>query len=134
MFLNYLERGNKKRFLDICVHAAMSDGNFVKEEKEMMAAYCREMNIPEYIPEENESLETILNDFVNNSSDVERKIVLTEILGLVKADNAYTEKEKEFMEKLAAKMCIEAGVLDKINSLLDIYNLVCKELFTTIVK
>lgn len=132
MFLNYLSKENKERFLNLCVHAALSNGAVENEEKEMIVAYCREMDIPEHIPEVSGSVEEALDDFIKNSSEVEKKIVLIELLALVKADNLYDENEKAFMEKIADSMDIKAGILDKINSLLEIYNTVCMELFTTV--
>ncbi len=51
-----------------------------------------------------------------------------EILGLVKVDGIYDEKEKSFMKKLVEGMKIQMDVLGRFDSLLEIYLAVCKEL------
>lgn len=59
----------------------------------MICAYCHEMNIPENVPECNESLEDVLNDLTDKTSNIEKKIMLLEIMALVKSDSVYDEKE-----------------------------------------
>lgn len=128
MFLNLLQENNKELFLKICVHASLANEIFAEEEKEMIYAYCREMNIAEHIPDEVEEFEQIVGSLVMQADDVEKKIIILEILGLVKADGIYDEKEKRFMRKLLEGMKVQTDVLGRFNSLLEIYLAVCKEL------
>lgn len=51
MFLNQLNQENKELFLKLCVIGVSYNGAFEQEEREMICAYYREMNIPENIPE-----------------------------------------------------------------------------------
>lgn len=134
MFLNQLEDVNKELFLKVCIHAAWSNGVFVNEEKEMIFAYCREMSIPEDVPEYDGTINDVLSELAEKATTKEKNIIVLEILGLVKADGVYEdkEKEKEFMDALVTGMKVKEGVLSKLNSLLDIYATVCKELFFTL--
>lgn len=132
MFLNQLKEVNKELFLKVCIHAAWSNGVFVNEEREMIFAYCREMSIPENVPECDETINDVLLELAEKATTKEKNIIVLEILGLVKADGIYEDKEKEFMEALATGMNVNEGVLSKLNSLLDIYTEVCKELFIAI--
>ena len=132
MFLCYLGEENKERFLKLCVHAALSNGVFAKEEKEIIGTYCREMNIPVKAPDTQESIETLFSDISENASDAEKNIIVLEILGLIKSDGVYDEKEKSFMKKLVDGINAKEEVLSKMNSLLDIYTVVFKELYATI--
>lgn len=132
MFLNYLKEGNKSAFLRLCVHAALSNGVFEQEEEKTIGAYCREMNIPQNVPDTNESLENVLNYIEENADDVEKKIIVLEILGLVKSDNVYDDMEKDFMKKLIEGIKVQDDVLRKMNNLLDIYITVYRELYATI--
>ena len=132
MFLSYLGEENKERFLKLCVHAALSNGVFAKEEKEIIGTYCREMNIPVKVPDTQESIETLFYDISENASDAEKNIIVLEILGLIKSDGVYDEKEKSFMKKLVDGINAKEEVLSKMNSLLDIYTVVFKELYATI--
>lgn len=116
----------------MCVHAAWSNGVFVNEEKEMIFAYCREMCIPEDVPEYDGTINDVLLELVKKATAKEKNIIVLEILGLVKADGEYEEKEIEFMNSIVAGMKVKEGVLSKLNSLLTIYTTVCNELFLTI--
>lgn len=134
MFLNYLEEENKERFLKLSVYAALANGVFAEEEKEMLCAYCREMNIPEMIPDTSDVLENVLADIEENANSVEKNIIVLEILGLMKVDSIYDEEEKEFIKKIVEGIKVEKSFLDKIYSLLEVYTVVYKELFNTIME
>lgn len=132
MFLNQLNQENKELFLKICVLGALSNGDFKQQEKEIILAYCHEMNIPENIPECNESLEQILKNLGDKTSDVEKNIILLEVMGLIKSDGFYDEKEITFINSLVKNLNIKEEVLSKITSLLETYTTVCNELYSTI--
>lgn len=128
MFLNNLKGENKQRFLKLCVYAALSNNVFEEEQREMILAYCHEMNIPENVPDVKESFEDILLEVAESSDNIEKNIIILEIFGLVKSDGIYDNKEKEFMEKLAKGINAKEDMLERINNLLDIYTAVYKEL------
>lgn len=132
MFLNKLEKNTKDLFLKLCIHAALSNGVFADEQKEMVKAYCREMNIPEDIPEFNDTFEELLDQISLKTTNQEKKIIVLEILGLIKSDGIYDEKEKLFMKSLIKGINVNEDVLNKTQSLLEIYTVVCKELYTLI--
>jgi len=44
----------------------------------------------------------------------------------------YDDKEKDFMNNLIDGLMVKECLLNKMNSLLDIYTVVCKELYATI--
>ncbi|MCM1387106.1 MAG: hypothetical protein NC231_07250 [Bacillus sp. (in: Bacteria)] len=128
MFLNLLQESNKELFLKVCVHAALANEIFAEEEKDMIYAYCHEMNIAEHIPENVEKLDEVVHSLNAQADEVEKKIIVLEVLGLIKADGVYDEKEKDFMKMLVKKMNVKEDVLSQYNSLLEIYLAVCKEL------
>lgn len=132
MFLNQLNQENKESFLKICVLASLSNDVFEQEEREMISAYCREMNIHDNIPDCNESLEEVLKNLGDKASDVEKKIILMEVIGLLKSDGLYDEKEMIFINSLVKGLNIKEEVLSKIISLLEVYTTVYKELYSTI--
>lgn len=132
MFLNQLNQENKELFLKICVLGSLSNDDFEQKEKEMILAYCREMNIPENVPECNESLEQILKNLSEKTSDIEKKIILLEVMGLIKSDGFYDEKERIFINSLVENLNIKEDLLSKITSLLETYTRVCNELYSTV--
>lgn len=132
MFLNQLEETNKENFLKICVHAALANGVFAKEEKETLFAYCREMNIKEHVPEIPEAFEELVKVIDKNMDEKEKKICILETLALVKCDGFYDDEEQTFIRKLSGGLGLSDDVLRKFNELLDKYLKVGKEIFTAI--
>ncbi len=134
MFLNYLNEANKNRFLKLSMHAALCNGLFETEEKEMIDSYCKEMDLKNGVKESDESLESVLEELKENANKVEKNIILLEILGLVKADGLYDEKEKEFIEKLIEGLGVNRELASRLNGLFEIYNTVYKELYQAIIE
>lgn len=132
MFLNELKPENKELFLKLCVFTSLANGVFADEEKKIIAAYCREMDIPEIIPETKESLEEILERIRDNADSVEKNIIILEILGLVKADGICDQEEQEFINNLIGKIGAKKDVLPKLESILTKYTDVYKELVLAI--
>lgn len=134
MFLNQLEESNKRDFLKVCVYASLANGILANEEKEMLFAYCREMNIKECIPEITETFDELLDRVNKNTNDKEKKIFLLEVLALVKSDGIYDDDERDFMKKILSGFDFSKEVLEKFNILLDKYIEIGKEIYTEIVK
>lgn len=132
MFLSRLNEGTKESFLKLCVHASLSNGVFAMEEKDILFAYCREMNVNEKIPDTPETLEELITKISNETSDEEKNIYILEILALMKSDGIYDEKENEFMKKLALGLGFSEDVLIKYNNLLEKYLEIEKELYAAI--
>lgn len=128
MFLSQLRKENKELFLKLSVYASNANDLFVDEEKELIYAYCREMGIPEVMPDTSETIDIILNQISEQADDVEKNIIILEILGLVKADGVYDEKEKAFMCQMMDGIKVKRDVLSQYNSLLEVYGAVFKEI------
>jgi len=100
----------------------------------MISAYCREMNIQEKIPECNKSIEDLAAILAEKASNAEKNIIVLEILGLVKSDGLYEVKERAFMKSLVFSMKVKEEMLSKLVNLLEIYKVVCKELYATVLE
>ena len=134
MFLKLLNVDAKEKFLKLCVFASNSNGFLENEERLLIFEYCREMNLKEEIPELTESFEDLMSEMNDVMSLKEKKIVLLEILALIKCDGVYDKKEKEFMEKIISKFGFEDIALGEYNDLLEKYMQIGKELFELISK
>ena len=134
MFLKELSSENKERFLKLCVHACMANGVIAQEEKNMVDAYCREMNMKEHIPDVGEDLSELLRDIDDNTTSAEKKIFVMEILALLKSDGEYDCKEKDFAGNFVHSLSLSDETLKKLNDLLDKYTLISKEIYEYIIK
>lgn len=131
MFLNALRERNRELFLEVCIHASMANEILEEEEKEMVYAYCREMNIEEHIPDIG-SFEVLVTKLSEQAGESEKKIIALEILGLVRADGNFDQKERSFFDKLIKGLQIEPDIADKLEGLLEQYTAVYKELYAAI--
>lgn len=127
MFLNQLSEDNKEFFLELCLHASMADGEFVLEEMASVSLYCHEMMIPNHIPNE-EPLETVLQKINLTATAQEKKIIVLEIIMLLKSDDDYPKAEKEFVLKVVRELGISVEKYHTLETLADIYRVVHKKL------
>ncbi|MGN0163656.1 MAG: hypothetical protein ACI4EA_08795 [Candidatus Ornithomonoglobus sp.] len=134
MFLSLLSENNKRNFIDLCGYASAADGIFSDVEKETIAAYCREMNINEMIPDTTKDINTILDDLYENSNKKEKRIILFELLGLFFSDDVFTDEEQELAKKIADKFEINKEEMQKLSSLLTIYKTLYNELYLAILR
>ena len=132
MFLNQLKETNKEDFLKVCVYASLANGVFADEEKDMLFAYCREMNIKEHVPETPEALEVLMQKIREKTNIQEKRIFVLEILALVKADGVYDDQEKQFMKKMLDGLQLSDDVVKIFETLLEKYIRTGKELFDAI--
>jgi len=134
MFLNHLEAENKERFLKICVHAALANGIIADEEELILDSYCREMEMPVYVPDMEETFEALVQELQVSATKVEKTIIVLETLALVKLDGEYEEKEQAFMNNLKDALGLSDLNLSEASVLLDKYFEVEQELFDMVMQ
>ena len=118
MYLSRLDHKQKELFLDLCIHASMSDNEFSEEEKAIIFQYCAEMQLSDIRYEAKHSTDEVIEELVEISSPDELRIILMEITALVISDNACNQHEQRFMDKLVEKIGVSNEELsDLINSL-----------------
>lgn len=127
MYLSQLDLNKKKLFLDLSIHAAMSNNNFGKEEKLIVNSYCDEMGLQksEYLA--TKDLDTVLHELKEICSPREVNIILVEITALIMGDGVYDTLEKDFMKRIQATFEISDEKLENtilaINKLINAYKM-----------
>lgn len=128
MFLNVLKDQNKELFLELCLHLSNSDGVFADSEKEVLKAYCKEMEITEKTDFSMRPLENVVSILNNNANLVEKKIVIMELLALAYVDGIYDENEKEEMNIIISGLEFSENQVKEIIELLNKYINICDEI------
>lgn len=128
MFLNVLKDQNKELFLELCLHLSNSDGVFADSEKEVLKAYCKEMEITEKTDLSMRPLENVVSILNNNANLVEKKIVIMELLALAYVDGIYDENEKEEMNIIISGLEFSENQVKEIIELLNKYINICDEI------
>ena len=104
MYLNKLTDEQRQLFLDLCIHAAMTNEDFDRTEKELIRQYCGEMGIADvrYTPEK--PFDEVCGKLAEICTMADIKVIILNIATLILSDNIYDESEKLFMRTLARKL------------------------------
>lgn len=132
MFLYLLKEENKARFIELCRYASEADEIVEEKEIETINAYCREMGVTEKVPPVRRGLEVVLSELHNETDEREKRIILFEILGLMLADEQYTETEEQFVLKVIQTFGLDRQAVGNMCSLLEIYKVVYKQVYAAV--
>lgn len=119
MFLCKLSEDNKRLFLELSTHAALSNNNLTKDKEEIIKLHSEELGIYDYKIEKSIDTDTLLEKIKSNSSKEEIEITVFEIAALMMSDNKYDSLEREFINNIQDKLDISS---EKLNSMLYLIN------------
>lgn len=124
MYTANFNNKQKELFLELCIHAALSNKVFAGSQKSVIEAYCNEMGITwEKSYEPHEKLETVLSEIQELSSLQVRKMVLSEILSVLIADGVIDDDENDFINTVVTGLDIPKESANEIlDSCVDIMN------------
>ncbi len=132
MFLNRLKEEQKGLFLELAIKAAESSCGVSEEEREMITAFAKEMNIPvKYECEK--TFEQITDSLLKISSKKDLRIITFEIIGIMYSDSTYDESEREFVKDLAGKFSLDDRLTQKMDVLIEKYSKLYAEIYELIV-
>lgn len=98
MFLNRLDHDSKVAFLKLAHYVANSNDDFLNSKKELIEAYCLEMNIENIdFKKDNFNIKEILDSVTDKKV---QKIFLIEIMALIYSDEIITEAERRVIEAM----------------------------------
>ena len=113
MYLNKLNKNEKKAFMAFARLIQSVDGNVSEEEEIMIKGYYHEMNLFGE-REEKYSIEELI-DIFNGSTIENKKIIIFEAIGLAYADGEYDGSEKSLIGKIANGIGITDNIMDKLD-------------------
>lgn len=117
MFLRSLSKEKGEMFLQLSVHAALTNNDLAIEEKEIISGYCEELGIKDYKIEIKTDLDRLLNEIKESSTEEEKNIIVFEIAALIMADREYDDKEQAFIKSVKDKLDISD---DKLNTMFEL--------------
>ena len=128
MFLYELKEERKNYFLKLCYYAISTDGIINDDEIDVMKEYSNELSIEPVLSCPEETVEEVLYK-LSESSEKERRIVLAEIVALLKVDKEYNEKEREFSKSVANHLNYNENELEEfeadVDAFLDSFKRLC---------
>lgn len=128
MYLNILNEEQKSLFLQLVYCAALSNGDYAEEQKQMMNSYCMETGMAFDETNAETNPEKIIVRICQISNAREKKIIAFEILGLILCDYEYDEEEQKFMNNLQGVFELSQEFMDKCVSLINDYLELQKEI------
>lgn len=127
MFLKQLSDNEKVNFLKLAYKIVLSDGDYAKEEKDIISQYVFEMELIVDIDnlEVDESEDVLIRSFSTTPRDVIKKIFI-ELLSLALNDKMYKPEEeriiKNFMAEYELDNMFHDNARDWIIRLNNLYN------------
>lgn len=119
MYLTLLNKKEQDLFLDMAFELVFSDGEYTKEEKQMVSDYCDEMKIPlREAKEDDKTIEDILSIIKQNSDKRVQKIIIFELIGLAMADGNYDDKERAMILNMEKVFEIELEFAEECEKIL----------------
>ena len=128
MFIKNLGQRQKELFLLLAYKAAEANGEIAADEKEMMEEFSKEANIPP-IYSADISLEELLKELSEISSESEKRIIALETLSILKSDTEIDMDERAFFSQVANKLDISNTEADKMEELLIKYTDIYEEIY-----
>lgn len=112
MYLSLLSTEQKKLFISIAFNLADSDGEFSKNEKQVIESYSKEMEMTI----KREEVDTDMNRVISNINAIcsvrEKKIIVFEMIGLAMADSNYDEGERKIVRDVLSVFGLEHTYAD----------------------
>lgn len=108
MFLKEFNKEEAKAFINLVNQFANIDDNFVKEEEKLIKEYKNELNL-----EEDYELILAYDEVISilrRSSEIIKKIVYFELVGLALIDGNYEDIEVDFLDKIAIDLDINRSI------------------------
>ena len=123
MYLMNLSEKVKKAFLELAYLVAVSDNDFGDEEKTVMEAYKKELQIEYDLQNIDGSIDpdAAVRVLCAEASEDEKKIIVFEIVGLAMTDNLYDDEERKMIRQMNAAFRLDEDYPSKCEALINKY-------------
>ena len=130
MFIGFLDKKNKRLFLDLAIKAADCSDGISSEELEVLRSLSKETE-EQLDFEQKKELSDIIAELETNTSTMEKRIIYFEILGIMYADGVFDDKERSFVDMLKKRFMITDEISNKLLSDIkeysDLFTRMCDE-------
>ena len=123
MYLMNLSEKVKKAFLELAYLVAVSDNDYSDDEKLVMEAYKKELQIEYDLNnlEGNIDPEAVVQVLCAEANEAEKKIIVFEITGLAMTDNQYDDEERKMIKQMNAAFKLDDDYPSKCEALINKY-------------
>ncbi len=123
MYLMNLRENVKKAFLELAYLVAVSGNDFSDEEKLVMEAYKKELQIEYDLLnfDSNIDLDMVEQVIRENANEAEKKIIVFELIGLAMTDNQYDDEERKQIKQMNAAFQLDDDYPSKCEALINKY-------------
>ena len=123
MYLMNLSEKVKKAFLELAYLVAVSDNDYSDDEKLIMEAYKKELQIEYDLNdlEGNIDPDAVVQVLCADANEAEKKIIVFEITGLAMTDNQYDDEERKMIKQMNAAFKLDDDYPPKCEALINKY-------------
>ena len=124
MYLEVLNPKEKELFLSFAYDLSAADKDFSPEERILISACCREMNIDFDMSKINLSIDEVIDEINQVCSSQVKKIIVFEAIRLAVVDTDYDDDERSIIKKAVEKFGIVPSYHDECEkALTELFNL-----------
>lgn len=121
MFLNSLSPEEKDIFMKLASAIIKADGIVEESEKQILAAYANEMQIPTCDINVEYDVEAAIKKTAESSTVQAKRIIFLELMALSLADGNYNDKEEALMQRIADMFGLDKTFIELAITLEDAY-------------
>lgn len=103
MYLQQLKNDQKNLFMQMAFHLSMIDGDYSEQEQILMKSYAGEMGIKWDEKMITDTLEGVIDKLQKSCGELEKKVIVFEIVGLAMSDGNYDAEERKRIKLICQK-------------------------------
>ncbi len=123
MYLMNLSEKVKKAFLELAYLVAVSDNDYSDEERLVMEAYKKELQI-EYDMDNSDiniDPDVVVQVLCADANEAEKKIIVFEIVGLAMTDDQFDDEERKMIKQMNAAFQLDDDYPSECEALINKY-------------
>ena len=118
MLLMYLNKDCKDKVMDLAIYIALANDALDKSEADSLNQYYQELGIANRGTNTNLSFDECVEYLSKNTSFMEKKIIIFEIIALAYVDGVCDEKEENLLGEIYSKFEIDQEVVNELHLLI----------------
>lgn len=121
MFVEMLDQHKRELYYQLCIHAVTVDNVIAEEEINTLEEFKAHWHITDECDKPEVDLKDVLKELGESCTDMEKRIIIYELVGFFYADSEYAESEKELMAKVEDAFGVSGDETERLSRLVERY-------------
>lgn len=121
MFIEILNQQKRELYYQLCIYASTVDNVIAEEEIEALKEFKSHWHITDECDKPKIALYDLLKELGESCNDMEKRIIIYELVGFFYADDDYAKVEKELLAKVEDAFGISREETERLSRLVKRY-------------